>query len=108
MSEAWSTRGCASARAGTASFRKGPRPRSRQTAPRTSGSLADPPTDGSVEQVQQLVRIAREFGRPVATAAQAREIYRIGTFYRDADQTLAENGFAPNRRPFWKGVPTPA
>jgi len=53
----------------------------------------------SVEQVEQLVRISREFGRDVANAGEAREIYRIGTFYRDADETLAKNGFAPNRRP---------
>jgi hypothetical protein len=52
----------------------------------------------SVKQVEQLVRISREFGREVATAKEARRIYRIGTFYRNADETLAENGFTPNRR----------
>ena len=62
----------------------------------------------SVAQIEQLVRIAKEFGRDVATAAEAREIYRIGTFYADADEALAANGFAPNRRPVWKGVPLPA
>jgi hypothetical protein len=39
------------------------------------------------------------FGRDIATAKEAREIYKIGTFYRDADETLAANGFAPNRKP---------
>jgi uncharacterized protein (DUF849 family) len=63
---------------------------------------------GSVEQIEQLVRFSREFGRDIATPAQAREIYKIGTFYKDADETLAANGFAPNRRPVWKGVPQPA
>jgi hypothetical protein len=53
---------------------------------------------GSIKQIEQLVRISREFGREVATAKEAREIYRIGTFYRSADETLAANGFAPNRR----------
>jgi uncharacterized protein (DUF849 family) len=53
----------------------------------------------SVEQIEQLVRIAREFGRDVANGKEAREIYKIGTFYRDADETLAANGFAPNRKP---------
>jgi hypothetical protein len=53
----------------------------------------------SVEQVEQLVRIAKECGRPVANAREAREIYKIGTFYKNADETLAENGFAPNRKP---------
>jgi uncharacterized protein (DUF849 family) len=53
----------------------------------------------SVEQIEQLVRISREFGRDIASAQEARRIYRIGTFYRDADETLAANGFAPNRQP---------
>jgi uncharacterized protein (DUF849 family) len=52
---------------------------------------------GSVEQIAQLVRISREFGRDIATGKEAREIYRIGTFYKDADATLAANGFTPNR-----------
>ena len=54
---------------------------------------------GTVRQVEQLVRISREAARPVATAKEARRIYRIGTFYRGADETLAANGFAPNRSP---------
>ncbi|MNJ79893.1 hypothetical protein D3C77_780750 [compost metagenome] len=45
------------------------------------------------------MRISREFGRGVANGKEAREIYRIGTFYKDADETLAKNGFAPNRKP---------
>jgi uncharacterized protein (DUF849 family) len=53
----------------------------------------------SVRQIEQLVRISREFGREVANAQEARQIYRIGTFYKSADETLAANGFAPNRRP---------
>ncbi|MFE6889244.1 3-keto-5-aminohexanoate cleavage protein [Streptomyces sp. NPDC057694] len=53
----------------------------------------------SVEQVEQLVRIAGELGREVATAKDAREIYKIGTSYADADETLAKLGYAPNRRP---------
>jgi hypothetical protein len=52
----------------------------------------------SVEQVEQLVRIAREFGRPVATGKEARAILKIGTFYDSIDETLEKNGFAPNRR----------
>ncbi len=43
----------------------------------------------SVQQIQQLVRIAGELGREVATGKEAREIYRIGETYRDADETLA-------------------
>ncbi|VWB49928.1 3-keto-5-aminohexanoate cleavage protein [Burkholderia pseudomultivorans] len=51
---------------------------------------------GTVEQIEQLVRISREFGRPIATAKQAREICKIGVFYDTVDETLAANGFAPN------------
>jgi len=57
----------------------------------------------TVEQIEQLVRISREFGREVANAKEAREIYKIGTFYKDADETLARNGFAPNRKAGQKG-----
>ncbi|MGO4202770.1 3-keto-5-aminohexanoate cleavage protein [Rhodococcus sp. TAF43] len=53
----------------------------------------------SVEQVKQLVRIANELGREVATGKEAREIYKIGETYRNADETLAKLGYAPNRRP---------
>ncbi|MFG3520010.1 3-keto-5-aminohexanoate cleavage protein [Nocardia nova] len=53
----------------------------------------------SVQQIQQLVRMAGELGREVATAKDAREIYKIGTTYADADETLARLGYAPNRRP---------
>lgn len=53
----------------------------------------------SVEQIQQLVRIAGELGREVATGKEARDIYKIGTTYADADETLAKIGFAPNRKP---------
>ncbi|MGT2489625.1 3-keto-5-aminohexanoate cleavage protein [Cupriavidus basilensis] len=48
----------------------------------------------SVEQIKQLVRIAGEFGRPIATAKQAREIMQIGVFYDTAEETLQANGFA--------------
>jgi uncharacterized protein (DUF849 family) len=51
----------------------------------------------SVEQIKQLVRISTEFGRPIATAQQAREIMKIGVFYETAEETLQANGFAPNR-----------
>jgi uncharacterized protein (DUF849 family) len=51
----------------------------------------------SVRQVEQLVRVAREFGRDIADGKEAKRIYRIGEFYKSADETLARNGFAPNR-----------
>ncbi|HEX3365305.1 3-keto-5-aminohexanoate cleavage protein [Phenylobacterium sp.] len=57
----------------------------------------------SVEQVEQLVRISREFGREIATGKEAKRIYRIGEFYQSVDETLAKNGFPPNRQPGQKG-----
>ncbi|MEV0333371.1 3-keto-5-aminohexanoate cleavage protein [Nocardia sp. NPDC050717] len=53
----------------------------------------------SVDQVRQLVRVARELGREVADGKQARDIYRIGEQYASVDETLAKLGYAPNRRP---------
>jgi uncharacterized protein (DUF849 family) len=51
----------------------------------------------SVEQIEQLVRISREFGRNIATAEEARDISKIGVFYDTVEETLLANGFAPNR-----------
>ena len=53
----------------------------------------------SVEQIEQLVRISREVGREVANGKEARQILKIGTFYGSIEETLAKNGFAPNREP---------
>lgn len=50
----------------------------------------------TVEQIEQLVRTSREFGRPIATCQQAREISKIGVFYDTVEESLAQNGFAPN------------
>ncbi|MGB3707049.1 MAG: 3-keto-5-aminohexanoate cleavage protein, partial [Gordonia sp. (in: high G+C Gram-positive bacteria)] len=44
-------------------------------------------------------RLANELGREVATGKEARDIYRIGEWYADADETLAKLGYAPNRQP---------
>jgi uncharacterized protein (DUF849 family) len=52
----------------------------------------------TVQQIEQLVRISREFGREIATAKQAREICKIGVFYDTVEETLAANGFAPNAK----------
>ena len=59
----------------------------------------------SVEQVEQMVRISRELHREVATGAQARQIYRLGEHYRNADETLSRLGYAPNRRSGERGAP---
>jgi uncharacterized protein (DUF849 family) len=64
----------------------------------------------TVQQVEQMVRIARDLGRDVATGEDAKRIYRIGTYYRDAEDALAHLGWPPNRRPGQRGflVRTPA
>jgi len=59
----------------------------------------------TVKQIEQLVRISREFGREVANGKEARRICRIGEFYKDVDESLAKNGFAPNRKPGVRGAP---
>jgi len=52
----------------------------------------------TVKQIEQLVRISREFGREVANGKEAREILKIGVFYDTVEETLAANGFAPNAK----------
>ncbi|MFD7845508.1 3-keto-5-aminohexanoate cleavage protein [Nocardia sp. NPDC059764] len=53
----------------------------------------------SVQQVRQLVRIAGELGREVATGKEARQIYKLDERYGSAEETLAKLGYAPNRKP---------
>jgi uncharacterized protein (DUF849 family) len=57
----------------------------------------------SADAVRQLVRIAGELGREVATGKEAREIYRLDEYWGSADEALARLGYAPNRRPGQRG-----
>lgn len=59
----------------------------------------------SVQQVEQIVRIAGELGRDIATAGEAKRIYRIGEYWSTAGETLDYLGLPPNRRPGERGVP---
>jgi uncharacterized protein (DUF849 family) len=59
----------------------------------------------SVQQIEQLVRISEELGRSVANADEAREIYKIGVWYKDTDETLAQLGMPPNRKKGQTAVP---
>ena len=52
----------------------------------------------SVQQIEQVVRIAKELGRKVATGDEARQILKIGTWYDSPDETLANLGLPPNRK----------
>jgi hypothetical protein len=49
--------------------------------------------------------VARELGREIASGKEARDIYRIGVQYETADETLAANGMAPNRKAGVKNLP---
>ena len=60
---------------------------------------------GSVAQIEQITRIAHELGREVATAQEAREIYKIGVQYNSVDETLAQLGMPPNRERGVRAVP---
>ncbi|WP_431676357.1 3-keto-5-aminohexanoate cleavage protein [Kitasatospora sp. KL5] len=57
----------------------------------------------SVQQVEQMVKIADALGRDIATGAEAKEIYHIGEYYTDTEETLARLGMVPNRRPGQRG-----
>ena len=59
----------------------------------------------SVQQIESMVRIARELNRDVANGEEARRIYKLGENYRDANETLAKLGWAPNRRAGERGFP---
>lgn len=58
----------------------------------------------TVAQIEQLVRISTEFGRDIASGGEARRILRIGEFYGSIEETLARNGFAPNRTPMQRAL----
>jgi translation initiation factor 1 (eIF-1/SUI1) len=59
----------------------------------------------SVKQVEQMVRLAREMHREVATGKQAKEIYKIGEHYKTVEETLDKIGYLPNRQPGERGAP---
>jgi hypothetical protein len=57
---------------------------------------ADRKRKTTVEQIQGAVRLCEQFGRKVATAKEAREIMKVGTWYNSIDETLQNNGMPPN------------
>ena len=46
-----------------------------------------------------------EYNQNVASGADARRLYQIGTRYRSADETLARLGYPPNRAAGTTGAP---
>jgi len=59
----------------------------------------------SVQQIESVVRIARELNREVASGDDARRIYRLGESYASTEETLAQLGMTPNRVRGQRGVP---
>src|SRR5271168_2911608 len=51
----------------------------------------------SVKQIEGVVRIAKEFGRKIATAEEARKIMKVGVWYNSVEETLQNLGLPPNR-----------
>lgn len=52
----------------------------------------------SAQQVDQIVRLARELKRPVASGDQAREMSKLGVWHSSVEETLAALGLPPNRK----------
>ena len=52
----------------------------------------------SVEQVEQVVQMAKLLERKVATGDEARQILKIGVWYDSVEETLANLGLPPNRK----------
>jgi len=52
----------------------------------------------SAQQVDQIVRLAKELKRPVATGDQAREMSKLGIWYNSVEETLAALALPPNRK----------
>jgi len=52
----------------------------------------------SVQQVEQVVRIAKELGRKVASGEEARQMLKLGTWYNSPEEALTALGLPPNRK----------
>jgi hypothetical protein len=51
----------------------------------------------TVQQIEKQIRMAKELGRPIATAEEARKIMKIGVTYTSTEETLLALGLPPNR-----------
>jgi hypothetical protein len=51
----------------------------------------------TIEMIEKHVRMARELGRPIATAEQARQMLKIGVTYKSTEETLSNLGLPPSR-----------
>jgi len=53
----------------------------------------------TIQMIERDVRIAKELGRPIATPEQAHQMLKIGVTYKSTEETLANLGLPPNRKP---------
>ena len=60
----------------------------------------------TVDQIKGAVRLANEFGRKVATAQEARQIMKVGTWYDSVEETLRAADMPPNPTAFNPGFLT--
>ena len=67
---------------------------------------ADGTRKTTVEQIKGVVRLANEFGRKVATAQEARQIMKVGTWYDSVEETLRAADMPPNPTRFNPGFLT--
>lgn len=58
----------------------------------------------SVQQIEQVVRLSRELGRDIASAKDARAIFRSGQKFQSTEQTLKELRYPEARRPLKPGL----
>ena len=52
--------------------------------------------DSEVVRIK-IIDLSHVVGREVANGKEAKKILKIDTFYNSIEETLAKNGFAPNR-----------
>jgi uncharacterized protein (DUF849 family) len=57
----------------------------------------------TVQMIEKQVRMAKELGRKIATAEEARQILKIGVTYNSVEETLLNLGLPPNREGSQKG-----
>jgi hypothetical protein len=67
---------------------------------------ADRKRKTTVEQIQGVVRLCKEFGRKLATAEEARKIMKVGVWYNTVEETLQNLGMPPNPTEFNPGFLT--
>jgi len=57
----------------------------------------------TIQQIEAVVSLTERFGRPVATAEEARKIMKIGVTYNSVEETLKNLGMPPNTAGDGKG-----